>query len=226
MTIRHHKNHSVKLRQNGVALIVALIFLLAMTAIGVSSFVNTTLQERMVTSNRQTDLAVQAAIVATKEANKWLEATMNGDMAGLKIFFSGCSGFYQPFGIYDQNNVLFKSRPVYDYPLFSNGFDIYSSDAWLKNSTKVRTVGGILSSDVAAHDPQYIIELLGVGADADIAFGRTLKEFGKPDNSNAYDVHFRITAMGWGRDTNVSSLLQSTVKMKLADNGTAGLSCP
>ncbi len=59
-------------RQRGVTMVMALVFLLVLTALGAWAAVNNTLQERMAGNTRNRDLAFQAAEAALKEAENTL----------------------------------------------------------------------------------------------------------------------------------------------------------
>src|SRR5690606_3767551 len=59
-------------RERGAVLIVALVLLLVMTILGVSSLSSTTLQERMAGNLRDSNLAFQAAEAALREGEEFL----------------------------------------------------------------------------------------------------------------------------------------------------------
>lgn len=59
-------------RQHGTALVVALVFLLLMTLIGVTAMQTTTLQERMAGNERDRNLAFQAAEAALRAGEEWV----------------------------------------------------------------------------------------------------------------------------------------------------------
>ncbi|MFA7387768.1 MAG: PilX N-terminal domain-containing pilus assembly protein [Thiohalobacteraceae bacterium] len=63
--------------QRGATLIIALIFLLLMTLIGVTSMQSTTLQERMAGNTRDRNLALQAAEAGLREGENWLATAAN-----------------------------------------------------------------------------------------------------------------------------------------------------
>lgn len=66
-----------KTRQRGSALIIALVFLLLMTLIGVTAMQTTTLQERMAGNMRDRNLALQAAEAALLQGEIWAQANIN-----------------------------------------------------------------------------------------------------------------------------------------------------
>jgi type IV pilus assembly protein PilX len=67
---RLHSAHG----QRGAALIVALVFLIVLTLLGVSSMRTSTLQERMAGNLRDSNLAFQAAEAGLREAEQFLQA--------------------------------------------------------------------------------------------------------------------------------------------------------
>lgn len=75
-------------RERGAALVVALVFLLIMTVLGVTSMSSTTLQERMAGNLRDNNLAFQAAEAALRNGEELLR------QATLPVF-SGSNGLLQ-----------------------------------------------------------------------------------------------------------------------------------
>jgi len=67
---------SIRGRQTGAALVIALIFLLLMTLIGTSSMRSATMQERMAGNSRDYNLGFQAAEAALRSAENYLRATV------------------------------------------------------------------------------------------------------------------------------------------------------
>lgn len=63
-------------RQRGVALIVALVFLLIMTLLGATAMQTTSQQETMAGNTRQRNLAFQATEAALREGERWLDASI------------------------------------------------------------------------------------------------------------------------------------------------------
>ncbi|HMB74618.1 MAG TPA: PilX N-terminal domain-containing pilus assembly protein [Gammaproteobacteria bacterium] len=59
-------------RERGAALIIALVFLIVLTMLGVSSMRTTTLQQRMAGNQRDSNLAFQAAEAGLREAEQFL----------------------------------------------------------------------------------------------------------------------------------------------------------
>lgn len=86
-------------RQSGAVLVVAMLFMLIMTIIGVSAMNNTTLEEKMSANMRDRAVALQAAEIALNEAEDYLETIV--DTAD---FVSGTS-----VGLYPTNTEVWKT---------------------------------------------------------------------------------------------------------------------
>lgn len=98
------KKQRIAKRQRGASLLVALVFLVIMAMLGVTVANVTTLQERMAGNTRDRDLALQAAELALRDAEKRLEdstfrgaaityvATNANDDAFWQACFEGSSG--------------------------------------------------------------------------------------------------------------------------------------
>lgn len=80
-----------KHKQQGVVLVVALIMLLLMTILGLSSMQTTTLEEKMAGAIRDKQIAFQSAEVALREGEDYLTA------ASLPAF-NNSGGLYSPSG--------------------------------------------------------------------------------------------------------------------------------
>lgn len=121
--------------QRGSALVIALVFLLLLTLIGVTAMQTTTLQERMSGNVRDRSLAFQAAEAALREAETFL------GQAALPQF-NNTGGLLQP--------VQHAGRQA-----------TWDSHNWAGNS---RVYGGALvdedGQNLTAEQPRYVIEEL------------------------------------------------------------------
>lgn len=95
-----------KARQDGAALILALIFLLLMTMLSTSSMRTATMQERMAGNTRDLNLGFQSAEAALRIAEEWLLDT------DVLPEFDDAAGLYQ---------VNSTDRPVWDGSGYSPG---------------------------------------------------------------------------------------------------------
>lgn len=77
-------------RQRGVTLIMALLFLIAMSIIGLTAARNNVLQEHMAGSTRSRELALQAAEAALRDAEQtlpsWRTLAFDGSQPGLTTY--------------------------------------------------------------------------------------------------------------------------------------------
>lgn len=184
-------------KQRGAALVFALVILLVMTIVGVATMENSTLQERMAGNDRQKKLAVNAAEFALRTAEQWLIDNVQST-ADLGLF-NGTpgSGRYsmspRPPGIGGANPLA--------------GVDVSRSADWAALGVEV----GGLSADVTSQNPRYIIEYLGQGQIS----SATTKVISLNEDANQGEVapyFFRITAIGWSRDENIYSVLESSFR--------------
>lgn len=171
--------------QQGSALIVALVFLLAMTLIGVTSMQSTTQQESMAGNVRNYNLAFQAAEAALRSAENMLggrtpqqmnaipsppsDATGGGFIA-LRNQGGDAGAFWM--GFFDQNPAL--PQPV-------NNINPVNSD----------------NVNILIQPPSYVIEENSTGALI-------------PPCPTAGVRCFRITARGLGGTTDAVAIVQST----------------
>ncbi|MDX1505651.1 MAG: PilX N-terminal domain-containing pilus assembly protein [Spongiibacter sp.] len=86
--IRHFSSETTRGRQRGAALIVALIFMVILAVIGVSSMQTATMQERMSGNAKDASIAFQAAEAALRQAEARLAP------AGAIGVFNGTNGNY------------------------------------------------------------------------------------------------------------------------------------
>ena len=171
-----------KHRQQGVVLVVALIMLLLMTILGLSSMQTTTLEEKMAGAIRDKQMAFHAAEVALREGEDYLTA------ASLPAF-NNSGGLYAPSG--------------------TKG-DQWKSVAWSAGTAGAcncfianwpASVGGIpIDTDIPA--PRYILEELPAGS---LPGGSLVVGFSTGNTATMYQV----TARGIGKGGGVA-VLQST----------------
>lgn len=90
LTASHIKSRApMRPSQQGAVLFIALIMLLVMTLIGVTSMSSTLMEERMAGNMREINIAFQSAEAALREGEKYLEgATLPS--------FNGTNGLYKP----------------------------------------------------------------------------------------------------------------------------------
>jgi type IV pilus assembly protein PilX len=182
-------------KQSGIALIVIMLILLAMTIVGVTAVSTTVLEERMASNTRQTRIGFQAAEVALRAAEDWLINNVN-TAADLSQFDGTVNGLYsQRIAL----TAIYTTAPInWDYLIDSN---------WTTtNSIGVTTIPMLpANANLIPGPPRYAIEYVGrVGE--------------PPTGPGEVDVRkyaFRIVAIGWGQETSVPRVLTSTFRMAL-----------
>ena len=119
-------------RQQGAALIIALILLVIMTLLGLSSMRTITLEEKMSGQTYDRSVSFQATEAALREAEAWVAANKPTPAAGTACNASGVCG-RQTSG---------------------------SDDLWVDSSSTWATATEVASSSISV-TPEYLIEYLG-----------------------------------------------------------------
>jgi len=171
-------------RQRGTALIIAMLFLVILGMLGVTTMTATTLEERMAGNTRDRDLAMQAAEAALRDAER--DLTNTADTAGrvltLANFVAACTAGLCTEGATILTNI--------DDPTKSAYFTQYMSSS--------QPFMG------PAAQPRYIIELL------------TAMPPQVPAPPAGQQIrNFRITAKGFGRNTNTVVILQTVFQLTI-----------
>lgn len=181
-------------RQQGIILIVALLFLVLLTIVGVSSSVNTTLEERMAGNARDQQIAFQAAESALRDAEIDLETAIGGignrDPLTVALFAPLCNTSFI--------NGICTVTPNYQT-------EIVTAAGWdWTSATKTVRYGTYTGADPlpsVSQQPRYVIERLDAAKDDLLTTPPTR--------------HFRISARGWGANATTAVTLQSVYKMPM-----------
>jgi type IV pilus assembly protein PilX len=175
-------------QQGGAALIVGLLLLMLLTTVGVSGMRDTLMQERMVTSTRDRELAQQAAEAALREAEQTIQSAASWNSVTGAVSISTLAGLTRRV----DSQVV--SEADYWSPTSTN---------W-SNNPQVITYGGTLTGVAAA--PSYVIERLPADyshvagtLNANVVGGRRITDY-------------RITARAVGMTTNAVVVLQSVYR--------------
>jgi type IV pilus assembly protein PilX len=189
-------------KNKGVILIVALVMLLVMTTIGVTTMSGSTLQERMASNYREQAVAQINAEAALLSGEQFLNALAGGDgrltLAEIEAVFGVVDGDANaPQGLYSTKVI----NAVGPFPLFANVSNAasWTNDNSIDTTATLDPLGGnfdiTLQNTVIA--PRIAIEYLGCeasecssGADPDLYYA------------------FRIVAIGWASNINTYSVLQ------------------
>lgn len=178
-------------RQGGAALVVALVVLLVMSVIGVTSVSNSTVQQRMAFNLRQQQLAENAAEHALREAERYIaDAIVSPD--ALDDFYGDDrlgSSFYMAISVDGKPYSEQAAQGVSEITF------------WTANGIEVPG----LSTEATSRPPRYILEMIGK---TDEGRPRSVRNLTAGAVSN-FRYNFRVTAIGWGVDPNAYAILQS-----------------
>ncbi len=208
--------------QSGAVLIMVLILLMVMTVLGVSGVGNSVLEVKMDKNYLQNHSSEQSAGFGLKVAEQWLR--LNVTPATLEVFFgatvAGKKGLYSMRGL-SLDEAVCKGDP-------GCTFDPRQTSDWCNGGAACPLqkgfvtlgqddlgTGNLPSTDMSPADlqPQFIIEYLGstkkTGAVEDFSGldGYTSSSLDQGVSTGELQV-FRVTAIGWGYETNVRNVLQ------------------
>ncbi len=171
-------------RQQGVALIMALAFLMILTIIGVTALSTTSLQEKMAGNVQDKHAAFQAAESALREAESVVEAWTS------KPTFGNANGLYTP-------------QPAGTKPWW------HTVD-WKDVPNTVLGYSGTMAE--VNKMPAYIIEDLGSLAGSTAGTGSLVAGFAPPAATSGGASMYRITARGVGRSDSAVAMVQSVYR--------------
>ena len=185
-------------RQEGAILVIALLFLVLLTIIGVSSISGVTLEEKMASNLREQNVAFQAAESALRDAEIDLEGGIGGTgnrdpMTIAANFASDCTTAFT-------NGVC--RQPAAPPGTWQTEIVTVSSWNWTDTNKTVaygRFTGATALTGVF-RQPRYVIEYLQ-----------------EKDDSSTTPItrYFRISARGWGADQNSSVTLQTVYRQPM-----------
>ena len=172
-------------RQRGVALVMALVFLLLLTILGIAALNTTSLEEKMAHNVKDRNLAFQAAESALIVAENWIYTQV-----GKPVFPNNPIGLYTPVtsdtvAIPNWDSVNWSGSSVVTYP-----------------STPGQTVSGSLGK--IQSQPKYIVEDMGETPES----GGSLVMTSSYKSKGTTVV--RITARGTGGTDAAVVMVQST----------------
>jgi type IV pilus assembly protein PilX len=190
-------------RQQGAILVIALLFLVLLTIIGISSISSVTLEERMAGNLREQNIAFQAAESALRDAEIDLDTgiagTGNRDPMTVTVHFAAdCS---TAFGTAPNTKGLCKQPAT---PAGTWQTEIVTASTWnWTDANKTAEYGAHTGATAVAgvvRAPRYVIEYLQE----------------KDDGSTAPPTrYFRITARGWGASDTSTVTLQTIYRTPL-----------
>ncbi len=185
--------------QQGVALLMAMLFLVILTLIGIASMTGTTLEERMARNSRETNIAFQAAEAAMRDAETDLKGGAGVTRApaitpaDFTMAAGTCSntGECQPATTAPQ--IWDGSPPTLEDTTKSVRYGNYTGATLFPISAQNNEgIAGtvLLPSMGVAKQPRYVIEYLGVSGPQQV---------------------YRITAIGYGPTPTTKVILQEEV---------------
>lgn len=206
-------------RQEGVSLVVSMIFILILAFLGLAAMRNSTLQERMANNMRDRNIALQAAELALRDAERDLSALKTDGTTFCGGGDTGCRPAGERTNVSANRSSFWSwtaSMKVYWTDTCNHGqcydrvgatkpvWDDSVAD-WTEAQTgntlktvKYGTYTGATAITSVPTQPRYIIEAFTAAGDAD--------PYGVQGTSR---MTFRITARAVGQNPNTVVLLQS-----------------
>ena len=185
-------------RERGTVLIVALMFLIVLTLLGLSTMRGTTLEERMAGNSRDYNTALQAAEAALRDAEADLKGTGVTTVRTITAtsFPVTLIGTATPSGcaagglciIVNETTQLYKTSSV-DWSPSGTTSTLYGSN------TGATPISGLSAQ------PRYMMELM------QFADGKN-KDRVTGASGNVDFFYVRITARGWGANSQTQVTLQ------------------
>ena len=207
--------------QSGVVLVISLIMLLALTLIGVTSSSVTGLEAKMAANSKDVNLAFQSAEATLRSAEDYLKAKQpNFDRAGTNAV-QGVGGLYTVLSTTVNPDGSQLPKDPAQLPPFYSIVDWFGTKV-LTYGTDLVAIGKPLPPPLVgvAKQPVCIIEELDSRPPASGSSSGGLKSHkvkgygGGPSHPlTSREMTYRITAHGWGSNTNSVATVQSVVKI-------------
>jgi type IV pilus assembly protein PilX len=198
-------------RQKGAVLVVALLFLMIITMLGVASLQSTSSEERMAGNSRDSNNALTAAEAALRDA--WYD--INGSCAPgaasctkRNPAISGATNFGDGTATAGKCSTAGLCLPAGSYPNYSllniTNWSASGAGAVYPVTFGTYTMAGTTAERIpqVAVQPQYVIEALCTPSS-----GASIGGAGCPQ------YFYRITARGYGGNSNTQVTLQMTVRL-------------
>ena len=185
----------VLVRQHGLALVFALVFLLVLTTLGVSVVGTTNNEEKMSRNFRDTLVALNAAEAALRDA----EIRLTGYYTDPPTRFTGSFDDNCTNGLCSQWVTLNAGQAIYQIYTMTASPAVALGGKVCGGSTAIpgAATGSpliIISGVAQPTQPCYLIEQLPVSMPG--------------DSATSTSSFYRITAVGWGRSTTTQVTLQ------------------
>jgi type IV pilus assembly protein PilX len=186
----------IRVSQQGMALIICLIFLMIISVAGMTVLNVSNVEERLAAATRDKDLAFQAAEMSIIKAEQVIESTIFNTLG----FTQDCTaGLCAPIVA---NTVQMR----WENPNFcATDQNVWQCEKSQEYDIQTLTGGGF------AKNPRFILEHLN-----DYILGDDLMLGNLGENTGQETVHiFRITSIGYGGTSDAQVMLQSTYGKKL-----------
>jgi type IV pilus assembly protein PilX len=194
-------------RQEGAILVIALLFLVLLTIIGISSISSVTLEEKMAGNLREQAIAFNAAESALRDAEVDLESTIGGTcVPGVSV--TGCLGERDPItvatfttncsGAFTGGICRQPATPTNSWQtdIVSGTWDWTHAD----KTVGYGTYTGVIPLTGVSRQPRYVIEYLQE----------------KDDTTTSPPTRYlRISARGWGTSDSSTVTLQTIYRMQM-----------
>ena len=182
-------------RQRGVVLVFSLVFLLVLTILGVSVVGTTTSEEKMSRNFRDSLVALDAAEAALRDAEIRLTGYYTDPPTRMSgIFDENCTN-----GLCDQTVTLAAGHPIQDIYTMTASPAVSLGGVVCNGSTAV--TGAVTGSPLIKvagvaqpRQPCYLIEQLPSSMPG--------------ESASSVSAFYRITSIGWGRNTTTRVTLQ------------------
>lgn len=169
-------------KQSGAALITCLMLLVVMTLLGVSAITTSTMEEKMAGNTRNKHISFHAAESALR-AGENIAANLPADT----VFTDPTTPTATTTGLYSRSDATDSNYPL-----------------WEDDTASWQTATS--PDSLVVQDPQYVIEFFSNAPRDDDCILEV------PLPPGCMLPVYRITARGWGINTNGISILQSTYK--------------
>jgi type IV pilus assembly protein PilX len=185
-------------RQRGTVLIVALMFLIILTLLGLATMTGTTLEEKMAGNARDYNTALQAAEAALRDGEADLKASGISGLRSIAVtsFPVDKIGASPPYGCNATGLCIIETEKR---QLYGDGTVSWAAAA--TSSVKYGTYTGAPALVGVSSQPRYTLELM------QFADGRN-KERVTGASATVDFYYVRITARAWGASSDTQITLQ------------------
>jgi type IV pilus assembly protein PilX len=190
--------------ERGFVLLTAVIFLLVLTILSLSSMSTTILEEKMTGSYRDRQLAFEAAEAALRDGERDVFGSLR--ISGASSFVAGCGDNASSTPSELDANAGLCAVETDGTPIWVDlETDSTKKTAWVggadeAHSVKYGRMTGATALPDVANQPRYIVEMM-----------RLPSQQRKLNAPQTYKFAYRITAVGFGRRASTRVVLQSVV---------------